>query len=165
VSLWSEAVKTVSEVLAAFDPPHAAEYKSRSDAYRAELAKLDQECRERIGTIPPERRVLVTNHDAFGYFADRYGFEIIGAVIPSSSTLGEASAGQLADLADAIEQHHVPAIFAERLGSATEAEALAKRLGVRVVELDSDALESDGAASTYLGMMHANAAAIAAALQ
>ena len=136
-----------------------------ADAYRAELTALDQDLTATLAPIPPGRRVLVTNHDAFGYFADRYGFEIIGAVIPSSSTLGEVSAGQLADLAEAIEQHDVPAIFAERLGSATEAEALAERLGVEVVELDSDALESDGPASTYTGMMRANASEIAAALQ
>ena len=143
----------------------AGEISACADAYRAELTTLDEEIAATLAPIPPARRLLVTNHDAFGYFADRYDFEIIGAVIPSSSTLGEGSAGQLADLADAIEQHHVPAIFAERLGSATEAEALAKRLGVEVVELDSDALAPDGAASTYAGMMRANAAAIAAALQ
>ena len=117
-----------------------------------------------VAAIPPERRLLVTNHDAFAYFADRYDFEVIGTVIPSSSTLGEASAGQLAELAELIDQHQVPAIFAERLGSATEAEALAERLGVEVVELDSDALADDGPASTYTGMMRANAEAIAAAL-
>ena len=143
----------------------AAKIAACADDYRAELTELDQDIAATLAPIAPERRVLVTNHDAFGYFADRYGFEVIGAVIPSSSTLGEGSAGQLADLADAIEAHHVPAIFAERLGSATEAEALAKRLEVEVVELDSDALESDGPASTYTGMMRANAMAIAAALQ
>ena len=143
----------------------AGEISACADAYRAELTTLDEEIAATLAPIPPARRLLVTNHDAFGYFADRYDFEIIGAVIPSSSTVGEGSAGQIADLADAIEQHHVPAIFAERLGSATEAEALAKRLGVDVVELDSDALAPDGAASTYAGMMRANAAAIAAALQ
>ena len=136
-----------------------------ADAYRAELTTLDEEIAATLAPIPPERRVLVTNHDAFAYFADRYDFEIIGTVIPSSSTLGEGSAGQLAGLADAIEQHQVPTIFAERLGSATEAEALAKRLGVDVVELDSDALESDGPAGTYTGMMRANATAIATALR
>lgn len=142
----------------------ATEIAACADAYRAELTALDDDVAATLAPIPPGRRVLVTNHDAFGYFADRYDFEIIGAVIPSSSTLGESSAGQLADLADAIEQHHVPAIFAERLGSATEAEALAKRLGVKVVELDSDALEPEGPGSTYAGMMRTNAAAIAAAL-
>jgi zinc/manganese transport system substrate-binding protein len=135
-----------------------------TDAYRAELTALDADIAATLAPIPPARRVMVTNHDAFGYFAERYDFQIIGTVIPSLSTLGESSAGQLAELSDKIDQYHVPAIFAERLGSATEAEALGKRLGVEVVELDSDALESDGPAATYIGMMRANAAAIAAAL-
>lgn len=143
----------------------AAKIADCADEYRSELTALDHEIETTLAAVPPERRVLVTNHDAFEYFASRYGFEIIGAVIPSSSTLGESSAGQLADLADLIEAHHVPAIFAERLGSATEADALAKRLHVDVVELDSDALEPDGPASTYTGMMRANAAAIATALR
>jgi zinc/manganese transport system substrate-binding protein len=136
-----------------------------ADDYRAELTALDHDIAARLAPIPADRRVLVTNHDAFEYFASRYGFEIVGAVIPSSSTLGEGSAGQLADLAHAIEAHRVPAIFAERFGSANEAQALARRLHVDVVELDSDALESDGPASTYTGMMSANATAIAAALR
>jgi zinc/manganese transport system substrate-binding protein len=135
-----------------------------TDAYRAELTALDQDLAATLAAVPPDRRVLVTNHDAFGYFAERYGFTIIGTVIPSLSTLGESSAGQLAELSDKIEQYHVPAIFAERLGSAHDAEALADRLGVKVVELDSDALESDGPAASYTGMMRANASAIAAAL-
>jgi zinc/manganese transport system substrate-binding protein len=135
-----------------------------ADAYRSELTALDDDIAATLAPIPAERRVMVTNHDAFGYFAERYDFQIVGTVIPSLSTLGESSAGQLAELADTIERYHVPAIFAERLGSATEAEALAKRLGVAVVELDSDALESDGPAATYTGMMRANAEAIAAAL-
>jgi zinc/manganese transport system substrate-binding protein len=132
--------------------------------YRAQLAALDGEIAGVLSSIPPERRVLVTNHDAFGYFADRYDFEIVGTVIPSSSTLGEASAGQLAALADVIEQRGLPAIFSEHLGSAADAEALAERLGVDVVDLHSDALEADGPASSYRGMMLANAEAIAAAL-
>ncbi|HEX6658538.1 MAG TPA: metal ABC transporter substrate-binding protein [Ilumatobacter sp.] len=150
-------------VAAGRDPAAVAEC---ADAYRSELTALDEDIVAALAPVPAERRVMVTNHDAFGYFAERYGFQIIGTVIPSLSTLGEASAGQLAELADAIERNGVPAIFAERLGSATEAEALAKRLGVAVVELDSDALESDGlaATATYTGMMRANADTIAAAL-
>jgi zinc/manganese transport system substrate-binding protein len=142
----------------------AAAIAKCADDYRAELTSLDRDVEAALAAVPADRRVLVTNHDAFEYFARRYGFDIVGAVIPSSSTLGEGSAGQLADLAAAIEAHHVPAIFAERFGSATEAEALAKRLHVDVVELDSDALESTGPASTYVAMMRSNAAAIAAAL-
>ena len=93
--------------------------------------------------------MLVTNHDAFGYFAERYDFQIIGTVIPSLEHAGRVECrDNWRSSRDKIEQYHVPAIFAERLGSATEAEALAKRLGVEVVELDSDALESDGPAAT-----------------
>jgi zinc/manganese transport system substrate-binding protein len=142
----------------------AAAIGACADAYRAELDALDEEITAILAPVPPERRVLVTNHDAFGYFAERFGFDVVGTVIPSSSTIGEGSAGQLADLADNIERYDVPAIFAERLGSATEAQALAKRLGVAVVELESDALAPDGPAATYTGMMRANAETIAAAL-
>lgn len=141
-----------------------AEIGRCTDSYRAELTALDSEIAELLSGIPVERRLLVTNHDAFGYFAERYGFEIIGTVIPSSSSLGESSAGQLAELAELIEEHDVPAIFTERLGSAADAEALARRLGVEIVELDSDALAEDGPGSTYTGLVRANAEAIAAAL-
>ncbi len=102
-----------------------------TDAYRAELDALDTEIGDQLAGIPPERRVLVTNHDAFGYFADRYGFEIIGTVIPSAEHARRVecrSAGRTRRRDR--PQHDVPAIFAERLGSATDAEALADRLGV-----------------------------------
>ena len=141
----------------------ASEIAACADDYRARLHALEAEIAGVLSPIPRQRRVMVTNHDAFGYFADRFEFEIIGSVIPSSSTLGEASAGELAALADLIEQHRVPAIFTEHLGSATDAEALAERLGVDVVALHSDALDGEGAAS-YIGMMRANAEAIATAL-
>ncbi len=142
----------------------ATEIGRCTDSYRAELEALDLEISEQLAGIPPERRLLVTNHDAFAYFADRYDFEIVGTVIPSASTLGESSAGQLAELADVIAEHGVPAIFAERLGSTGDAEALADRIGVAVVELDSDSLAPDGPAASYTGLLRANAAAIAAAL-
>jgi zinc/manganese transport system substrate-binding protein len=133
-------------------------------AYREQLASLDREITATLAPIPTERRVLVTNHDAFGYFADRYDFEVVGTVIPSSSTLGEASAGHLAALADLIARRQVPAIFTEHLGSAADAEALAARLGVAVVELHSDALDDDGPAASYAGMLRDNARLIAGAL-
>lgn len=157
------AVDAIETALIASGRP-AAEIEQCAMEYRAELEQLDTEIAELLASIPPERRLLVTNHDAFGYFADRYGFEILGSVIPSSSTLAESSAGELAELADAIEQHAVPAIFTERLGSSHDAEALADRLGVPVVELDSDALGDEGPTASYLGMIRANAEAIAAAL-
>jgi zinc/manganese transport system substrate-binding protein len=142
----------------------ADEVQRCTDEYRAELEALDAELTTLLAGVPVERRVLVTNHDAFAYFADRYDFEIVGTVIPSTSTLGDSSAGQLAELADVIEQYAVPAIFTEQLASAADAEALADRLGVEVVPLTSDSLEADGPASTYTGMLRANAQAIATAL-
>jgi zinc/manganese transport system substrate-binding protein len=160
-------------VAAAIDPIEQAviaagrdesEISACADAYRDELAALDREIAAILSPIPAGQRVLVTNHDAFGYFADRYDFEIVGTVIPSSSTLGESSAGHLASLADVIAQRQVPAIFTEHLGSAADAEALAARLGVDVVELHSDALDDDGPASSFAGMLRDNARLIAGAL-
>jgi zinc/manganese transport system substrate-binding protein len=167
--LWQDPLRVITaldaiESAVVASGRDAATIGECTEAYRAELTALDEDLAATLAAVPPERRVLVTNHDAFGYFADRYGFEVIGTVIPSLSTLGESSAGQLADLADAIERYQVPAIFAERMSSAADAEALGERLGVKVVELDSDALEAEGPASSYTGMMRANAEAIAAAL-
>jgi zinc/manganese transport system substrate-binding protein len=142
----------------------AAEIDACADAYAGQLAALDAEIVALLARVPAGRRVMVTNHDAFAYFAARYDFEIVGTVVPSLSTIGEASTGELADLADLIEARDVPAIFTEELASDADARALAGRLGIAVVALVSDALASEGEASTYLGMMRTNAAAIAAAL-
>jgi ABC-type Zn uptake system ZnuABC Zn-binding protein ZnuA len=140
------------------------EIEACAATFRAELEQLDTDVAALLQPIPEAKRVLVTNHDAFAYFADRYGFEVVGTVIPSTSTIGDSSAGQLAELTTVIEQRQVPAIFTEQFANAADAEALADRLGVAVVPLTSDALTEDGPGSTYIGMLRANAAAIAAAL-
>lgn len=141
-----------------------ARVRACADAYRAELEAVDAEIEAVLAPIPAERRVLVTNHDSLGYFADRYGFEIVGTVIPSTSTIAEPSAAGLAELADTIAEHDVPAIFTAELESSADAEALAGRLGVDVVPLTTDSLGDGAATATYVGMLRANAAAIAAAL-
>ena len=135
-----------------------------TDAYRVELENLDAGITELLGSIPADRRFMVTNHDAFSYFAVRYGFEIVGTVIPSISTIAETSAAQLVHLAAVIADYQVPAIFTEQLASDADAESLAKRLDVAVVPLTADSLDSHGSASTYVGMLRSNAEAIAAAL-
>ncbi len=107
----------------------------------------------------------MTNHDALGYLADRYDLEIVGSVLPSTSTLTEASTGELEELGTAVEEAGLPAIFTERLGNSADAEALADRFGVEVVELYSDALGEEGSgADTYDGMLRTDATAIADAL-
>ncbi len=120
---------------------------------------------EILSVVPPDRRLLVTNHDALGRFADRYDFEILGTVLPGSSTLAEASPAELEQLADEIESAGVPAIFAEALESTDEATTLAERLGVDVVTLYTDSLGEQGSgAETYADLMRFNATAIADAL-
>jgi zinc/manganese transport system substrate-binding protein len=132
--------------------------------YRAELTALDAEISSMIDTIPPEHRVMVTSHDSLEYFARRYGLEIVGTVIPSTNTLAETSAAQLADLTAVIAERNVAAVFTEQLESANDAEALANRLGVGVVPLVTDALTADAPGDTYIDMMRSNATAIAEAL-
>jgi len=132
--------------------------------YRSELNALDIEIAALIDSVPPENRVMVTSHDSLGYFADRYGLEIVGTVIPSTNTLAQTSAADLAALADAITERNVPAVFTEQLESTNDAQALAERLGVRIVPLVTDALTGEGPGDSYIGMMRSNATAIAEAL-
>lgn len=131
----------------------------------AQLRELDAEVEALLAPIPPERRLLVTNHDALGYLADRYDLEILGTVLPSASTLAEASPAALETLATAIDDAGVPAIFTETLHSSDDAEALGNRLGVEVVELYSDALgPAGGDAATYADLLRTDARLIADAM-
>ncbi|MCB0965800.1 MAG: zinc ABC transporter substrate-binding protein [Ilumatobacter sp.] len=131
------------------------------DEYRAELESLDAEIESMLAPIPDDARVLVTSHESLAYFADRYGFEIVGTVIPSMSTMAETNAADLAELSDEIERHGVEVIFTEEMSSAADAEALADRLGVAVVPLVTDSLTDDPDTDTYVEMMRHNAGLIA----
>lgn len=140
-------------------------FHARVDAYLAELDSLDAEVEALLAPIPDERRVLVTNHDVFGYFADRYGFEVLGAVIPGGATLAEPSAADLADLAGLIDERDVPAIFADTSSPTRLADALAAEgADVEVVELYSESLGEETSVATYIGMVRTNAERIAAVL-
>jgi zinc/manganese transport system substrate-binding protein len=141
--------------------------RARADAYLDDLDQLDAEIRATLAPIPPARRVLVTNHEVFGYFADRYGFEVLGAIIPGGATLAEPSAADLADLLVVIRDRHVPAIFADTSSPTRLADALAAEgADVAVVDLYSESLGQPGSgADTYVGMMRTDAERIAAALR
>lgn len=138
----------------------------RVEQYLEDLDALDAEVEGILAAVPRERRTLVTNHEVFGYFADRYDFDVLGAIVPGGTTLAEPSAADLADLAREIDEAGVPAIFAETSAPSRLADALAAEgTDVEVVELFSESLgdaDSDGA--TYVAMVRANAARIAAAL-
>jgi zinc/manganese transport system substrate-binding protein len=140
--------------------------KTATDAYVAELEALDAEVEALFAGLADESRVLITNHEVFGYFADRYGFEVVGTVIPSGTTVGGASAGELADLAEVIENEGVPAIFSDVSASSELAETLAAEVGdVAVVELYTESLGEAGSdGGTYLDMVRTNANRIADAL-
>ena len=135
-------------------------------AYLDALEALDAEVEALVATVPPDDRLLVTNHEVFGYFADRYDFEVVGAIIPGGSTLAEPSAAELADLVRQIDERGVPAMFAETSSPTRLAEALAAEgADVEVVELYSESLGEPGSpGDTYLGMVRTNAERIAAAL-
>ncbi len=137
------------------DDHDATEIERCLSDYRAELTALDAELAQLVDALPPESRVLVTNHDALGYLADRYGFEVVGTVIPSTSSMAESDAATLEVIAETIRERNVPAIFTEESEASADAEALADRLGVAVVPLVSGSLAPDGPASTYTGMMRA----------
>jgi zinc/manganese transport system substrate-binding protein len=162
-----DAVQHIAVELAdAVDGLDTAAFQDRVQGYVAELEALDAEVEATLSVIPEERRVLVTNHEVFGYLADRYGFEVLGAVIPGGTTLAEPSAADLAELARQIEDAGVPAIFAETSSPTRLADALAgEGTDVEVVELYSESLGEPGSdGATYLDMVRTNAERIAAAL-
>ena len=137
------------------------------DAYRSELDELQDSIEQAVAEVPEQRRVLVTNHEVFGYYAARFGFEVVGTVIPSLSTDAEPSAAGLETLAETIRAKNVPVIFGETTQSTQVAEALADEVGndVEIVELFSESLGDEGSgAETYLTMMTTNTVLITAAL-
>jgi ABC-type Zn uptake system ZnuABC Zn-binding protein ZnuA/ABC-type Mn2+/Zn2+ transport system permease subunit len=157
------AVRAIERALAAADPSHKAEFHRNATAYLAELRALDHGIAKCIGSVPPARRKLVTDHDAFGYFADRYGIEVVGAVIPSQTTQAQASAKDLSELAQTIEAEKVKAIFPESSLSTKVADAIARQTGASAdYTLYGDTLGPEGSgAETYVGMEEANADAMA----
>jgi ABC-type Zn uptake system ZnuABC Zn-binding protein ZnuA len=148
-------VANIATALASVDSDGADFYQQRLDAYDAALDRLDQEIQQRIELIPEDRRVLVTNHDALEYYADRYGLKIVGTVIPGLDSRTEPSAKEIAELIDQIQQLGVQVIFAENTVSPALADSLAGDAGIRVApELYTDSLgDKDSGADTYLGLM------------
>ena len=147
-------------VEAAVDAGHDAEaITACAEDYRSELTALDAEISELVASVPATSRNLVTNHDALGYFADRYDFTVIGTVIPSTSTMAATNPADLADLAALIEESGVTTIFTDAESSDVDAAALAERLdGVRVTPLLTGSLTSgveDG--RDYVTLMRTNA--------
>ena len=160
-------VENIRDGLSQADSAGATTYRANADAYIAQLKELDRWIAEQVQAIPPERRLLVTNHESFGYFADRYGFKIVGTIMPSVSTGASPSAQQLAALVNQIKAAKVKAIFLETGTNPQLAKQIAQETGVLVVtELYTHSLtDAKGPAPTYLMMMKYNVQAIVNALK
>ena len=142
-------------------------WTERGAAYAAELQELHAGIEEELSVIDPARRLLVTNHDALGYFADRYDFEVVGTVVPGGSTVGDPSSEALASLVGTMRELGVSVIFAETTQPAALADAVASELGgeVQVVELFTGSMGEPGSgAETLIDMLRTNADRIAQAL-
>ena len=159
-------VEALAEELAELsDDPDAVH--AEADDYIVELTTLDEDIATTLEVVPAEDRLLVTNHQAFGYLVNRYDFEMLGAAIPSLTTDAAASAAELEELAALIREHDLPAIFSETIESDELVDALAEEVGsdVQVVQLYTGSLGEPGSgADTYAGMMTTNAQRIADAL-
>lgn len=161
----ADAMDLVADALSRQDD--SIDWEERAATVRADLESLDRELDEVLAVVPDVRRKLVTNHQALAYFADRYGFEVVGTVIPGGSTMADPSASDLADLADLLRSEGVEAVFADATSSTRLAETLAAEVGgdVEVYTLYTGSLGPEGSgADTYAGMMRTNADTIAGAL-
>ena len=170
VSLWEKTLDPIARELSALDPAHAADYKANAEALRAELRELDAWVKQQIGGVPEQQRVLVTAHDAFGYFGRRYGMEVIG--LQGISTLSEAGLHDVERVVDVVLDRKVKAIFVEssvprRSIEAVQAALREKGHPVEIGgQLYSDSLGAAGSpAGTYPGMVRANVQTVVEALQ
>ncbi|MYI35566.1 MAG: zinc ABC transporter substrate-binding protein, partial [Acidimicrobiaceae bacterium] len=162
----AEALPTLAQVLTTEVGLDQAAVEACLNSYVAELEAVDAEIAAKVEQLPAGSRKLVTNHEALGYFADRYGFEVIGTVIPSPSSMAQTSPAGLEELAEIIEHEGIEAIFAETQHSVDDIEALAARVGdVDVVTLYTGSLGPAGSgAETYVGFLRTNTDLIVDAL-
>jgi ABC-type Zn uptake system ZnuABC Zn-binding protein ZnuA len=161
----AEAARLVAEALSEVD--NEVDWSARADSYSEDLNELHTEIEGMLSTIDDSERFLVTNHDALGYFAARYRFEVIGTVIPGGSTLGDPSSEDLASLVATMRELGVTVVFAETTRPSVLAEAVAAELGgeVQVVELFTGSLGEPGSgAETLIDMLRFDATRIAEAL-
>lgn len=164
----SDAVVPLADAIAEAVPALDGEQlRMRAKGLSEELREVDLQIEEILAAVPDERRFMLTNHDTFGYFADRYDFEVVGTIIPGGDTLASPSTADLADLVAEIEEHDLHAVFTESIASSDLTDALASEVGaeVAVVSLYTDALGPPGSgADTYSAMLISNARMVADAL-
>jgi ABC-type Zn uptake system ZnuABC Zn-binding protein ZnuA len=160
-------VSNVRDALVRADAVNAAAYEAAAAAYVSELDALDARIRDEVATVPSACRKLVTNHDVLGYYAEAYGFTVVGSVIAGSSSEARPSTGDVAEIVRRIRAENVPAVFAETSVNPALIRQVGREAGVKVVDdLYADSLgpkDSDGA--TYIAMMETNTRKIVEALR
>ncbi|MFC1466256.1 MAG: metal ABC transporter solute-binding protein, Zn/Mn family [Candidatus Brachytrichaceae bacterium NZ_4S206] len=162
-----QMVRNIAQALSEADPANADFYAANAEAYIAQLEALDEEIVGLVEQVPEDRRRLVTSHEALGYFADRYGFKMVGAVLGTmSAEAREPSAQDFAKLAEAVKAEGVNVVFLENVTNPQAVERLAKEAGIRIgPSLYTDALGAPGSpGATYIDMMRFNVRAIVEAL-
>lgn len=163
-------VNNIETVLSQRDPENTGIYAQNAAAYKAELENLSIYAKVELGSIPPEKRFLITNHDSLGYLAQAYDFEVLGTVISGMSTLSEPSARDMAALITVMNEHHVCSIFSETTVNDSLARTVAAELAdceaVNVVSLYTGSLGPVGSGSdSYIEMFRTNVDAIVAGLK
>jgi ABC-type Zn uptake system ZnuABC Zn-binding protein ZnuA len=156
------AVAALRDALIEADPQRADAYRRSAGAYRSRLERLDRAVAACIDKVPEADRTLVTTHDALGYYARRFDIRVVGAVIPSRSTVAQPSAGEIAELVETIEREDVKAIFAESSVKPDVEEAIARESGARIGKaLWADTLGPEGSdGATYIDSIASNTAAL-----
>ncbi len=168
VIVW---VENMVSTLSAADPANAQTYRKNGDRYIDRLQEIDSEIRTRVARIPPERRKLVLDHELFSYFADEYGFQVVGAIVPDTSDSAEPSARDVAQLVELIRREQVPALFVGETASRglhSLAGAIAEELGgqIKVLPTLTGSLATPGEpGDTYLGFIRYNVNQVVTGLQ
>lgn len=170
VALWQRVARRTAEVLSELAPEHAADFERSLEAYLSRMEDLDGYVRQRVSDLSEEWRVLVTSHDAFGYFGRAYGFDVRG--LQGISTATEAGTADVQALADFVAERRIPALFVETSVSPRGIEAVREAVRARGFDvaiggtLYGDALGDEGTeAATYLGMIRHNVDTIVESLQ
>ena len=159
-------VRNIERTLSQLDPANAASYQANAEAYETQLEELDVWVQAQIDSIPADNRKLVTDHDSFGYYVDRYGLVLVGAVLPGYSTNAEPSAQEMVALQDAIADLGVKAVFVGTTVNPVLAERMAEDTGIQLIPLYTGSLGEPGSgAETYLDYIRYNTTAIVEALQ
>lgn len=159
----ARALPSLADALADIGPAGAAGYRERARAYAERLRRLDRELKVTLARVPRANRELITSHDSLGYFADRYGFEVIATAFPASGPEAEVSAALIDEVERAVGEHEVPAVFAQREDDPETLRLIAEETGVEIEE--GLLMESPAGPGSYEEMLRLDARLIAQALR